>query len=222
MRILRKLPALVTIAVAAAVLGGLVVAYPVDAQSGAPAGDVARGKAAFLADGCYECHGTVGQGNRFSGPKLAPHPIPYSAYIAQLRKPRAEMPPYSAKLVSDTDAANIYAYLSSIPASKTAAQIPLLASVDVGNPGRLAARASASDASLNHGRMLYAANCAACHGAVGTEGGVGPSLKGEKSRKNHQETVAWIKNPAAPMPKLYPSPLSEKDVNDVAAYVESL
>ena len=72
------------------------------------------------------------------------------------------------------------------------------------------------------GKKLYAANCAACHGATGTEGGVGPSLKGEKAKKDQAATVAWIKDPTAPMPKLYPSPLSEKDVNDVAAYVESL
>ena len=43
----------------------------------APAGDATRGKAAFLKYGCYECHGTLGQGNGFSGPTLAPHPIPF-------------------------------------------------------------------------------------------------------------------------------------------------
>ena len=72
------------------------------------------------------------------------------------------------------------------------------------------------------GKKLYAANCAACHGAVGTEGGVGPSLKDEKKKKNTAAASAWIKNPKPPMPKLYPSPLSEKDVSDVTAYVESL
>ncbi len=73
-----------------------------------------------------------------------------------------------------------------------------------------------------HGKTIFAANCASCHGAHGTEGGVGPSLKGEKSKKDQAAAVAWIKNPQPPMPKLYPSPLSDKDVNDVAAFVESL
>lgn len=72
------------------------------------------------------------------------------------------------------------------------------------------------------GKTIFSANCASCHGATGTEGGVGPSLKNEKSKKNYDQTVAWIKNPQAPMPKLYPSPLSEKDVDDAAAYVQSL
>ncbi|HEV3088472.1 MAG TPA: cytochrome c [Candidatus Elarobacter sp.] len=73
-----------------------------------------------------------------------------------------------------------------------------------------------------HGKQIFAANCTQCHGQTGTEGGIGPPLKNEKSRKNYAQTIAWIKNPQPPMPKLYPSPLSEKDVDDVAAYVQSL
>ncbi len=73
-----------------------------------------------------------------------------------------------------------------------------------------------------HGKQIFTQNCATCHGATGTEGGVGPSLRHEKSRKNFAQAVSWIENPQPPMPRLYPSPLTEKDVDDVAAYVESL
>ncbi|MFN2460813.1 MAG: cytochrome c [Candidatus Velthaea sp.] len=73
-----------------------------------------------------------------------------------------------------------------------------------------------------HGKSIFTTNCAQCHGATGTEGGVGPSLKNEKSRKNTAQAIAWIKNPQPPMPKLYPGTLNDKDVTDVAAYVESL
>ena len=73
-----------------------------------------------------------------------------------------------------------------------------------------------------HGKAIFDQNCAACHGAAGAGGGVGPSLKGEKSKKDFNATVAWIKNPAPPMPKLYPTPLKDGDVADVAAYVQSL
>jgi mono/diheme cytochrome c family protein len=72
------------------------------------------------------------------------------------------------------------------------------------------------------GKAIFAQNCAQCHGATGTEGGVGPSLRNERARKNLPAAIAWIKDPQPPMPKLYPSPLSDKDVVDVAAYVESL
>jgi mono/diheme cytochrome c family protein len=73
-----------------------------------------------------------------------------------------------------------------------------------------------------HGKQVFTQNCTSCHGATGREGGIGPSLKGEKARKNDSQTMAWIKNPQPPMPKLYPSALNDKDVADVAAYVQSL
>jgi alcohol dehydrogenase (cytochrome c) len=72
------------------------------------------------------------------------------------------------------------------------------------------------------GKQIFSANCASCHGATGAEGGIGPSLKNETKRKNYAQIVAWIKNPAPPMPKLYPSPLSDKDVQNVAAYVATV
>ncbi len=72
------------------------------------------------------------------------------------------------------------------------------------------------------GRALFAANCAACHGAGGLGGPVGPSLHNEKTRKSLQETQAWIKDPQPPMPKLYPGSLSGADVGDLAAYVQTL
>jgi mono/diheme cytochrome c family protein len=85
-----------------------------------------------------------------------------------------------------------------------------------------AASPAAAIGDAGHGKQIYAANCAACHGATGVEGGVGPSLKGEKARKNDAETIAWIHDPKPPMPKLWPSPLNDKDVADVAAYVQTL
>jgi mono/diheme cytochrome c family protein len=82
-----------------------------------------------------------------------------------------------------------------------------------------AQRALAGDAA--RGKTLFAQNCAACHGATG-QGGTGPPLKNEAARKDLAETETWIKNPAPPMPKLFPQPLSAKDVADVAAFVQSL
>ena len=85
-----------------------------------------------------------------------------------------------------------------------------------------AAAAGAPKGDAVHGKAIYAANCASCHGASGVGGGIGPTLKNEKSRKNMVQSIAWIKNPQPPMPKLYPAPLSEQDVNDVAAFVQTL
>ena len=95
---------------------------------------------------------------------------------------------------------------------------------DSGSTGLKATPAaqSAAGGDAAHGKQIFSQNCSSCHGATGTEGGVGPSLHNEKSRKDMAKTIAWIKNPQPPMPKLFPSPLNEKDVADVAAYVQSI
>ena len=72
------------------------------------------------------------------------------------------------------------------------------------------------------GAALFTAHCASCHGATGREGGFGPSLTHENRKMNADFVIAWIENPNPPMSKLYPSPLSEQDVANIAAYVESL
>lgn len=92
--------------------------------------------------------------------------------------------------------------------------------------GSTATTATATPAAISGdaraGAQLFAANCVACHGATGVEGGVGPSLKNERVRKNEAQAIAWIKDPLPPMPKLYPVPLTDADVANLAAYVESL
>lgn len=89
-------------------------------------GTVQTGQKLFHADGCWECHGTVGQGGGFAGVPLVPMALPFEAFIYQLRTPRNEMPPFEAKVVPDSDAADIYAFLKSIPKPQPAKDIPLL------------------------------------------------------------------------------------------------
>jgi mono/diheme cytochrome c family protein len=91
-------------------------------------GNKANGLRLFMADGCYECHGTTGHGGGGAGPQLEPPPIPLPAMINQLRHP-TRMPQYSAAVISDAQIADIHAYLASIPPGKTVAQIPLLNSI---------------------------------------------------------------------------------------------
>ena len=84
-----------------------------------------KGKTLFSKYGCYECHGTQGQGTT-AGARLAPKPIALTALIAYVRRPAGQMPPYTAKVVSDADLADIRAYLASIPEPPPAKSIPLL------------------------------------------------------------------------------------------------
>jgi cytochrome c553 len=82
---------------------------------GAPPGDAANGRRVYMADGCYQCHGNVGQGSRPTGPHLAPNPLPYAAFAAQVRHPVNAMPPYTSVVLSEQDLTDIYAYLLTIP-----------------------------------------------------------------------------------------------------------
>ena len=86
--------------------------------------NVARGKQLYMATGCYQCHGTRGQGG--AGPRLAPGPIPLAGVLQQLRHPRARMPFYTEVVMPDKDVEDIYAYLQSVPKGKSASEIPML------------------------------------------------------------------------------------------------
>ena len=92
------------------------------------AGDAAKGKRLYLANGCFECHGRAGQGGRFNypTPSLAQIELPVDSFIAFLRAAPNDMPAYSANVLSDQDAADIHAYLSSLPGRKPAKDFPLL------------------------------------------------------------------------------------------------
>lgn len=85
----------------------------------------------------------------------------------------------------------------------------------------LPASAAIAPPNVAHGSVLFAQNCAVCHGATGA-GGAGPSLHNEGVRKPLAAAETWIENPSPPMPKLYPGTLSAQDVADVAGYVETL
>jgi mono/diheme cytochrome c family protein len=92
-----------------------------------PQGSVERGRKLFQDKWCHSCHGTVGQGGeRGAGPKIAPNPFPYEAFVMQTRRPRANMPRYPVEVLSDQEMADIYAYVASIKAGPAAKDLPLL------------------------------------------------------------------------------------------------
>lgn len=80
------------------------------------------------------------------------------------------------------------------------------------NPGAAAAPGNAA------GRRIYGQVCAACHGPDGTLI-ADKRLPDAAKRLDLAAMVRYIKDPKAPMPKMYPQLLSEQDVADVAAFV---
>ena len=101
------------------------------AQSSEKTGDAENGKKIYVAVGCYECHGRQGQGGSSApigsyGPRLAPAKLPVAAIRAYIRHPSGGMPPYSPKVLSDSQIDDIYAFLKSVPAPRPVKGIPLL------------------------------------------------------------------------------------------------
>lgn len=90
----------------------------------APAGNAQNGKKIFSSYGCYQCHGFEAQGG--PGVRLAPRPIAFGAFSKYIRQPTGEMPPYTTKVVSDKELADLYAFLQSIAAPPAVKSIPLL------------------------------------------------------------------------------------------------
>ena len=111
----------------AAIVGLVLAGFALVAAAGPPPpGNAANGKRLFMRDRCYTCHGTQGAGGGIAGPRVAPDPLPFAGFLMQLRHPANRMPPYAETVMPDGEAADIYAYLKSIPPGRSAEQIPLL------------------------------------------------------------------------------------------------
>ena len=106
------------------VAAGLRAQTPAPASGSPPAGNAQNGKKIFSSYGCYQCHGFEAQGG--AGARLAPRPIAFAAFSKYVRQPSGEMPPYTSKVVTDKELADIYAFLQSIRPPPAANSIPLL------------------------------------------------------------------------------------------------
>ena len=95
------------------------------AKPAAPSGNADSGKVLYVKVGCYECHDRDAEGAG-TGPRLAPNPLAWGAFSHQVRSPANSMPPYTSKVVSDQDLADIYAFLLTVPKPPPVASIPLL------------------------------------------------------------------------------------------------
>jgi len=90
----------------------------------APVGNTETGKKLYVNYGCYECHGRAAHGG--TGPRLGPDALPFAIFLQYVRHPGGTMPPYTAKVASDQDLADIYAFLKSLPEPPRSKDLPLL------------------------------------------------------------------------------------------------
>ena len=85
-----------------------------------------NGRKLFAKFGCYQCHQYEAQGATATGPRLGPHPIPFANFTKYVRHPTNQMPPYTEKVVKDSELADIYAFLQSLPNPPAVKDVPLL------------------------------------------------------------------------------------------------
>jgi ubiquinol-cytochrome c reductase cytochrome c subunit len=87
-----------------------------------------NGKIAYVKNGCWQCHGLLGQGSLVTsgGTVLSNSALSFEIFANFVRSSNRTMPPYREAILSNADLADIYAYLQSIPKPPDANSIPLL------------------------------------------------------------------------------------------------
>jgi mono/diheme cytochrome c family protein len=92
-----------------------------------PAGSVENGRRLFTKMTCHYCHGTEGQGSIAGvGPRIAQVPRSLENFGRYVRRPTGRMTGYSETVLPDSELADIYAFVRSLPAARPVAEIPLL------------------------------------------------------------------------------------------------
>jgi mono/diheme cytochrome c family protein len=87
-----------------------------------------------------------------------------------------------------------------------------------GSAGSALSAATPGTPNLASGRKLYSQVCVSCHGPDGNLI-ADHKLGNLKARRDFAATVGYIKDPRAPMPKLYPDLIDEQSVIDVSAFL---
>lgn len=90
-----------------------------------------RGEDTFMRVGCFQCHGTNGQGSE-AGTALTPDPLPPEAIANFIRFSPGRMPVYPEEILSDAEIADIVAYLDAVPAPPDPDSIAVLKGLKLG------------------------------------------------------------------------------------------
>lgn len=172
------------------------------------AGNVENGKRIFEMQGCQKCHGREGQGGtrtekQGAAPRISPSRLSLSAFLQFVRRPAGQMPQFSSHDVSDSQLADLYAFLQSLgPSVKP--EVP-------------------SSASAKNGQRLYAAfGCYECHNGEGQG-----SVSTGGSRLGPPEIpfaafVSYIRQPTNQMPPYPVKVVSDAELADIYAFLRSL
>ena len=111
-----------------AIVAALIASSLAIAQAPTPTaqtGDAANGKKLFVTYLCWSCHGSSGRAGG-AAPAITPSTRSAEDLIKYVRKPRGVMPPYTSKVLPDSELADIYAFVQSVAQPPKADSIPQL------------------------------------------------------------------------------------------------
>ena len=175
------------------------------AQTTTPAGNAEHGKKVFEAQGCFKCHGAEGQGgvqssSAATAPKIGPTRLALSAFLRFVRSPAGQMPPYSAQQVSDSDLADLYAFLQSLAPAKL--ELP-------------------STANAQNGQKLYTKyGCYECHGMEGQGSAQTGGSRLGPVQIPFGSFVTYVRQPSGQMPPYTKKAVSDTELADIYAFLK--
>lgn len=190
-------------------------------------GDITRGSQIFDAN-CAVCHGPDGQGRvgvNLSNDWPAIDPTAFTRAVIEQGVAGTPMTPWSQQYggpLNEQEITDVVAFVASLsggrsPIAPTATPFPVTPVPTV--PG--------SSGDPTNGSLLFAQNCAMCHGDDG-QGRVGASLTKGFASINPQQfvraTVAQgIENSAMPAwSQTHGGPLTEAEIDDISAFIITL
>jgi nitric oxide reductase subunit C len=183
---------------------------------------VVRGKHLFDQNNCMGCHTILGEGAYYAPELTKVWERRGESFIkSMLKDPRAMYP-------NDRQMTNYH--FTDPQIEDLAAFLKWIGNVDLnGFPPKpdLKAPVTSAAVAVEHGLerpAIFGQMCTACHALQGTGGNVGPVLDGVGSRRDLAYLTKWLTNPQdinpdSKMPKL---PLSEKDIQELAAYLSQV
>jgi len=161
-------------------------------------GNAEKGKRVFESTGCVACHGAQGQGTPLA-PAIAPPPVDLPTLISYARKPTGKMPPVPVATASDSDLADVYAYLESIAPTAPSETLS-------GNP--------------DSGKKLFVSyGCYECHGRSGQGAATGPRIAA--TALTQQGVIRYVRAPTGQMPPYTARVVSDQDLAAIYAFLKS-
>ncbi|MBI3980259.1 MAG: cytochrome c [Chloroflexi bacterium] len=157
--------------------------------------DAVKGKDLYSGKFCARCHGNNGEGGY--GPPLAATTLSAADVVKQVRTPRARMPSFSDKQVTDAELGDILDFVKTLPRPATAGTYQFAARA--GDPA---------------GQVIFIEKgCAACHG-------IPPSVAGTKLAP--AEEITQVRTPRSRMGAFTAVQISDADVTTVNRWLASL